>query len=84
MVQYQAKYLYQPVADELVSRNDEGTTCLLTQTNEEAVMMLALLRRKGINAKLIQSMDGFRFWNMAETRYFLRKLEKTWSNGDYS
>lgn len=76
VVQHQAKYLYQPVADELVSRNNEGTTCLLTQTNEEAVMMLALLRRKGINAKLIQSMDGFRFWNMAETRYFLRKLEK--------
>ena len=38
--------------------------------------MLALLRRKGINAKLIQSLDGFRFWNMAETRYFLRKLDK--------
>ena len=76
VVHHQTKYLYQPVAEELVQRKDGGTTCLLTQTNEEAVIMLALLRRKGINAKLIQSLDGFRFWNMAETRYFLRKLDK--------
>lgn len=76
VVHHQTKYLYQPVAEELVQRKDAGTTCLLTQTNEEAVIMLALLRRKGINAKLIQSLDGFRFWNMAETRYFLRKLDK--------
>lgn len=37
---------------------------------------MALLRKLGINSKLIQSMDGFRFWNMVEMRYFLRYLDK--------
>ena len=36
------------------------------QTNEEAVILTALLRKHAINSKLIQSMDGFLFWNMAE------------------
>lgn len=81
VVHHHAKCLYLPVADALINHKDSGTTCLLTQTNEEAVIMQALLRRKGLNAKLIQSMDDFRFWNMAETRYFLRKLE---NSGDTS
>ena len=49
---------------------------MLTQTNEEAVILVALLRKYGINSKLVQSMDGFLFWNMAEMRYFLRYLDK--------
>lgn len=38
--------------------------------------MIALLRKHGINSKLIQSMDGLRFWNMAEMRYFLKYIDK--------
>lgn len=49
--------------------------CVLTQTNEEAVTLMALLRKEGLNSKLIQSMDGFRFWNMAEVRFFLKLIE---------
>ena len=30
----------------------------------------------GIDSKLIQSMDGFLFWNMVEMRYFLRYIDK--------
>ena len=37
---------------------------------------MALLRKNGINSKLIQSMDGLRFWNIAEMRYFLNYINK--------
>ena len=73
---YQSEYLYQPLVTDLIRHKGNGTSCVLTQTNDEAVILMALLRKHGINSKLIQSMDGFRFWNMAETRYFLRHIEK--------
>lgn len=68
--------MYQPLAGKVLSHRIAGTACVLTQTNEEAVIMTALLRKYGVNSKLIQSMDGLRFWNMAEVRYFLKFIGK--------
>ena len=68
--------LYQPLVEDLVSHLGQGTTCILTQTNEEAVIFVALLRKHGLSSKLIQSMDGFRFWNMAEVRMFVKMIDK--------
>ena len=68
-------YMYQPVVNELIKHCGQGTTCILTQTNEEAVIMVALLRKHKIKSKLIQAMEGFRFWNMAEVRFFLKCIE---------
>jgi len=47
-----------------------GSTCILTQTNEEAMILTGLLKHKGIDAKLIQSNDGFNLQNLYELRYF--------------
>ena len=55
-------YMYQPLVEKLLQHKDKGTSCVLTQTNEEAVILMALLRKHGINSKLIQSMNGLRFW----------------------
>lgn len=76
VVRHQSAYMYQPVVDCLLQHKDKGTSCILTQTNEEAAIMVALLRKHGVNSKLIQSMDGLRFWNMAEMRYFLKYINK--------
>lgn len=76
VTRHQSKYMYQPLVDNLLQHKDKGTSCVLTQTNEEAVILMALLRKHGINSKLIQSMDGLRFWNMAEMRYFMRYINK--------
>ena len=73
---HQSKYMYQPLVENLLKHKDKGTSCVLTQTNEEAVILMGLLRKYGINSKLIQSMDGLRFWNIAEMRYFLRQIDK--------
>ena len=69
-------YMYQPLVDNLVRHKGGGTSCILTQTNEEAVTLVALLRKHGIQSKLVQSMEGFRFSNLAELKYLLKYISK--------
>ena len=76
VTRHQSKYMYQPLIKNLLLHKGKGSSCVLTQTNEEAVILMALLRKYGVNGKLIQSMDGFCFWNMAEVRYFMRYIDK--------
>ena len=73
---HKSAFMYLPLVDHLIRTHSCGTACVLTQTNDEAVIVTALLRRYGVNGKLIQSMDGFSFWNMAEVRYFLKYIGK--------
>ena len=89
-IQEKRVYMYQPILEAVIrlqtSSNQKATDgssdkkneiiSILTQTNEEAVIMLALLHSHGIKAKLVQSMDGLRFWNLAEVRYFLKKIDQ--------
>lgn len=67
--------MFQRVVSDLLRQRNSGTMSVLTHTNEEAVILVALLRKHGLRSKLIQSMDGFRFWNMAEVRLFLKYIE---------
>lgn len=68
--------MFQRVVSDLLRQRNSGTISVLTHTNEEAVILVALLRKHGLRSKLIQSMDGFRFWNMAEMRLFLKYIER--------
>lgn len=76
VTRHQSACMYQPLVEELCRNRGKGTTCVLTQTNEEAVIVVALLRKRGVRSKLIQSMEGLLFWNMAEMRYFLKYISK--------
>ena len=67
---------YQPLVEEFLRQRGDGTACILTQTNDEAVTLVALLRKHGVACKLVQSMDDIRFWNLAEMRYFMKFIEK--------
>ncbi|MFW5612657.1 MAG: UvrD-helicase domain-containing protein, partial [Prevotella pectinovora] len=75
VVHHTSACMYEPLARNLLLHRGQGTMCVLTQTNEEAVILMALLRKHGLQSKLIQSMDGFRFWNMAEVRLFLKYID---------
>ena len=68
--------MYQRIASDLLAKRANGTMCVLTHTNEQAVIMNSLLRKQGLNSKLIQSTEGFRFWNMAEVRSFVKQIER--------
>lgn len=47
-----------------------GSTCVLTKTNEDAMLLSGLLLQQGVQAKLIQSNDGFNLSNLYELRFF--------------
>lgn len=67
--------MYEPQAQSVIRHRNNGSTCVLTQTNEQAAILVALLRKHGLNCKLIQSIEGFRFVNLAEVRYFLKHIK---------
>ncbi len=63
------------------SHKSYGSVAVLTQTNEEAAILVALLHHHGVDARLVQSMEGFRFWNLAEVRYLLKYLNRRLCRG---
>ena len=73
---YRGRSLEIPLVADLKAHRTEGTCCVLTSTNEEAFRVTGLLRREGIPAKLIQSMDGFDLANLAEIRCFLNTINE--------
>ena len=54
----------------------QGTTAILTRTNEETMQVAYELEQRGLHATVAQSMGGFCFGNLAEVRYFLKQLGK--------
>lgn len=52
----------------------EGSTAILTRTNEETMQVAYELGQRGLHATIAQSMGGFRFGNLAEVRYFLKQF----------
>ena len=52
----------------------QGSTAILTRTNEETMQVAYELEQRGLHAIVAQSMGGFRFGNLAEIRYFLKQL----------
>ncbi len=68
------------LVEDLLSENLNGTTCILTNTNKEALLILGILRQRNIPAKLIQSIDGFDIYDIAEIRLFLKNLNKDCSS----
>jgi len=74
LVQYTSSNLITPLVDDLLSEGLSGTSCVLTKTNEEALQITGLLLKNGMQAKLIQSNDGFNMYNLLEVRFFLDRL----------
>lgn len=90
IVRYQSENLISPLVQDILTTGLSGTTCVLTKTNEEALQITGLLLKKGLQAKLIQSNDGFSLYNLNEVRFFLNQLnlaegvytinDETWQN----
>jgi ATP-dependent DNA helicase RecQ len=77
VVRYQSNNLITPLVQDMLATGLSGTTCVLTKTNEEALQITGLLLKNGIQAKLIQTNDGFSLYNLLEVRFFLSCLNLT-------
>ena len=74
LVRYQSGNLISPLVHDILTTGLTGTTCVLTKTNEEALQITGLLLKHEMQAKLIQSNDGFSLYNLSEVRFFLSQL----------
>ena len=63
-----------PLVNSILMEELSGTTCVLCKTNEEALHVTGLLLKNGMQAKLIQTNEGFSLYNLVEVRYFLEQL----------
>lgn len=75
LVRYKSSNLVTPLVNDIIATDLEGSTCVLTKTNEEALQITGLLVEMGRKARLIQANDGFNLYNLEEIRFFLEKLE---------
>ncbi len=75
LTRHTSAYMYEAVVNEVIKDNLKGKTCVLTSTNEEAGIIVAMLRKRGANCKLVQSMDKFCFYNIDEIKYFMTYIE---------
>ena len=90
LIKHRGANMETALTEDMLSFNADGTTCILTHTNQEALLILGILKQKNIPAKLIQSINGFDIYNIAEIRFFLKKLsgdtpspvisDKQWNN----
>src|SRR5690606_17415226 len=74
IVRYHSANIITPFVHATLSTDLSGTTCVLTKTNEEALQITGLLLKNKVQAKLIQSNDGFNLYHLDEVRYFLDAL----------
>ena len=74
IVRYHSDNLITPLVNDILTTGLTGTTCVLTKTNEEALQITGLLLNNGVQAKLIQTNDGFNLSNLLEVRYFLSQI----------
>lgn len=75
LVRYQSGNLITPLVHDILTTGLTGTTCVLTKTNEEALQITGLLLKHDMQAKLIQTNDGFSLYNLSEVRFFLSQLK---------
>lgn len=76
IVHHRGPHMEYAIVNKIKERHHNTTCCVLTNTNFEAIQLLGLLSKNNIRAKLIQSSDGFNLYNLAEIRFFLKKIDQ--------
>ena len=74
ILSYKNRNLISPLVKDILTTELTGTTCVLTMKNDEASKITGLLLKEGMQAKLIQTNDGFSLYNLLEVRFFLSQL----------
>jgi ATP-dependent DNA helicase RecQ len=64
------------IAEKVSKAELSGTTAVLCQSNQEAAEINSILRKHNINARLIQSTEGFDLINMVEVRAFIDSIKE--------
>ncbi|MCL2109214.1 MAG: RecQ family ATP-dependent DNA helicase [Oscillospiraceae bacterium] len=76
LLKYKSNNLEIPVLNLIKSAEHNGSVCVLTNTNDEALRVTCLLTNSGISARLIQSNDKFRLSDLVEFRVFMKFINE--------
>ncbi len=76
LIKHTSRNLEIPVVNNIKNTYKSGSVCVLTNTNEEAIRVVGLLKKEGFSAKLIQANDGFNLSDLAEFRYFMKIINQ--------
>lgn len=76
LTKHTSGFMAEAVVNEIGKPARNETLACLTGTNEEAYQVFKLLTERGVAAKLIQTSDAFKLYDLAELRFFLKRLEK--------
>lgn len=74
ITKYSTPNLAIPTLELIKNTYKDGSCCVMTVTNDEAMLMTGILNKNGYRAKLIQSNDEFNLTNLIELRTFLSML----------
>ncbi len=74
LIKHTSRNLEEAVVNDLKASAYGGNVCVLTSRNDEAFRVVGMLRKNGIRAKLIQSLDSFDLRDLAEIRFFLKNI----------
>jgi len=74
IIRYASDQLIKPLVNDILKAELSGSTCIMAQTNLEALHISGLLNKKGIIAKLIQTNSGFHLHNLKELRFAIDYL----------
>lgn len=80
LIHHNCENMEEAIAAQVLKLDSDATTCVLTTTNDEALRIVSLLNKQGCCAKLIQSLEGFQFYNLIEIRFFLTQIDKRLSS----
>lgn len=70
ITEYAQNNMIVPLSGSIAKAALSGSTCVLTKTNEDAMLLSGLLLQQGVPAKLIQSNEEFNLTNLYELRFF--------------
>ena len=79
LVRHPAGHYGQAVVDEILAAHASGSSAVLTMTNDDALMVSAMLGRRGLKARLIQSNDSFSLHDLAELHLFYSNIRASCS-----
>jgi ATP-dependent DNA helicase RecQ len=65
-----------PLLENIKATYKNGSACVLTNENADAMFITGLLNKSGFKARLIQNNDDFDLNNLAEFRYFFQQIDK--------
>lgn len=68
------KNLIVPTFELIKDTYEGGSCCVMTNTNDEALLMTGILKKNGYKARLIQSVEDFNLFNLYEIRSFIESL----------